>query len=529
MLCELASPIPQRSSNPLLRKRLQSVLVGYNSQMHLHDDNDETSTVPNLILVSHRGPVTFDGAPEHPESKRSGGGLVTALRDLVRHTEHATWVCWAASECDRQFAERGDVPVVIDGGGMCSVRFVAVAPEVHHPFYSVIANPMLWFIQHMLWAMGSAPDITANELQAWQHGYVETNRQFATAISDVAHDDSDAIVMIHDYHFYLVPAMLRANGVANFIYYFVHIPWPHPEAWRILPTRIREAIMQGILGADLVAFHTDRYARNFLATCAEFLGLDVDYRASTVRYEGRTVAVRFYPISIDRDSLAALANTPAVGDHTTALTMSRRDKLILRVDREDPSKNILRGFRAFERMLELHPELTGNVTFLALLQPTRRDVDEYRQYHDDIVHLVDAINARWRTNAWSPIDLRIADNLPLAVAAYLQFDVLMVNAVADGMNLVAKEALIVNECDGVLALSENTGAYEELGAIAVMLQPFDIEQQADGLWHALTMEPKERRMRHDAGVEIVETNNVAKWLSHQLQDIRNLRTQTASN
>jgi trehalose 6-phosphate synthase len=312
---------------------------------------------------------------------------------------------------------------------------------------------------------------------------------------------------------------VRDAGVDVFLHFFVHIPWPQPDSWRVLPPAMREQVVEGLLGADIVAFHTERYARNFLLTCQELLGLDVDCDAGIVRLDGREVQVRFYPISIDEPTLEAIAATPEVARHTADLERSRREHLVLRVDRTDPSKNIVRGFRAYGRLLELHPELHGRVTFLALLQPSRQDVPQYAAYLDEVHRAAATVNDTYGTDDWQPVDLRLGDNLPLAVAAYALFDVLMVNAVFDGMNLVAKEAIVTNARDGVLALSENTGAHEELGAVAVTLSPFDIDQQAEALYEALTMPADERRARRQAGVEIVRHNNVQKWLARQLADV----------
>ena len=499
-----------------------------------------TEDVIELILVSHRGPVRFD-----PDCHRGGGGLVTALRDLVRNATSTTWICAASTPTEIELASTAQsVAIAIDDSVVhqatstgssdslerndptianCHVRFVATAPSAHHKFYAVIANPMLWFIQHGLWDHTRSPMIGSHELDAWNHGYLTVNEAFADAIATELVDASpSAVIMVHDYHFYTLPASLRARAVQQLIHFFIHIPWPAADAWRTLRPTIRDAIVTGLLHCDLVAFHTDRYARNFLSTCADLLRLDVDWHARTVQFEGRQVAVRFYPISVDAQSLLHLADTKEVATHQAALEATRREFLILRVDRADPSKNILRGFHAYARLLELHPVLNERVTFLALLQPTREDVREYREYRQEIEQLVAEINQRFATLAWQPIDLRFVEDLGLAVAAYREFDVLMVNALADGMNLVAKEALIVNERDGVLALSELAGAHEELGAAAVTLYPFDIEQQAEALWDSLTMAPGERKARHVAGLDIVSTNNVAKWLRHQLDDLSDI-------
>jgi trehalose 6-phosphate synthase len=239
----------------------------------------------------------------------------------------------------------------------------------------------------------------------------------------------------------------------------------------------------------------------------------------TVDAGGRTVRARWYPISVDTSAFEEMASSPAVEEKRQAFETQRRDHLVLRVDRTDPSKNIVRGFRAFDILLEDHPELLGNVTFLALLQPSRQDVPEYADYVERIRRTVADVNLKHGSHDWRPIDLRLEEDLEQAVAAYTLFDLLVVNSVFDGMNLVAKEAILVNRRDGVLALSENTGAHEELGAFAVTLHPFDVQQQADAMHEALTMAPRERHERREACAAIVRHNDVARWLNRQLQDL----------
>jgi trehalose 6-phosphate synthase len=304
--------------------------------------------------------------------------------------------------------------------------------------------------------------------------------------------------------------------------FFLHIPWPGPDAWRVLPPAWREAVLNGLLGNDVVAFHTEGFARNFLLTCQELLGLPVDLEAMTVRVGDRQVAARHYPISIDVEAMRALAASPEVAEHAGQLREvygGEERQLILRVDRTDPSKNIVRGFEAFATLLEDHPELVGRVSFLALLQPSRQDVAEYADYLAEIGAIVARVNAAHAGEGHEPIDLRLVEDQALAVAAYTVCDVLMVNALADGMNLVAKEAVVVNTRASVLALSENTGAHQELGAFAVTLHPFDIQQQADALHEALTMDPALRRARRQAAATVVEENDITKWLTSQLLDL----------
>jgi trehalose 6-phosphate synthase len=334
--------------------------------------------------------------------------------------------------------------------------------------------------------------------------------------------------MVQDYHFYLVPEMLRERCPDVFLHHFVHIPWPQPDAWRVLPEPMRTAVLTGILGNDIVAFHTAHYARNFLLGCQELLNLPVDLEGLTVDLGDRTVRARWYPISIDPDALEERAASPEVGRIEEELARRRRDHLILRVDRADLSKNIVRGFKAYDVMLEEHPELLERVTFLALVQPSRTDVEEYSLYMDKIRRVVADVNLKHGTADWQPIDLRIQDDMDTALAAYKLFDLLVVNAIFDGMNLVAKEAVIVNRRHGVLALSENTGAHEEMGAFALTVHPFDIQQQADAFYTGLMMDAEERKDRHAACEATVRGNDIDRWLKEQLDDVRTLRRETVT-
>ncbi|MGI9022266.1 MAG: trehalose-6-phosphate synthase, partial [Acidimicrobiales bacterium] len=270
-------------------------------------------------------------------------------------------------------------------------------------------------------------------------------------------------------------------------------------------------------------FHSRRYARNFLLGCEELLGLPVDMSRLSVEVEGRTVYARHYPISVDPEELATTAASDAVAGHERRLADARLDHLILRVDRADPSKNILRGFRAFDILLADHPELAGRVTFLALVQPSRQDVEQYVDYLDRVRTIVAEVNERHGTTGWKPIELSLEGDFDEVVAAYKSFDVLVVNPVSDGMNLVAKEAALVNRSDGVLALSENAGAHEELGEFAVTLHPFDLQQQADAMFAALTMDADERGRRLAGAAAQVRENDVARWLGDQLRDVGELR------
>ena len=479
---------------------------------------------PPLILVSNRGPVGFvDDGAGGTTMVRSGGGLVTALSGLVNVTP-AVWISAAIESGDARVQHESGGEVRIPGLGVDTRgRFVEMDPDVYEQYYNVVANPMLWFIQHYLWDLSNVPDIRVEEFAAWEDGYLAANRLFADAVVGALADHPGAVVMLHDYHLYTAPGIVRERVPNAFLHFFVHIPWPQPDYWRVLPTVIRDQVIEGLLANDIVAFHTQRYARNFLLSCEDLLGLEVDYAKMSVTYRGRRVRVRHYPISIDADRFIELAASNAVATEEAQFLRRRRRNLVVRVDRTDLSKNILRGFTAFDLFLDRHPEFHEEITFFAMLQPSRQDVPEYVEYVNRITDIVSSINTKHGNTDWMPIDLRFESNLPLAVTAYKHFDVMMVNSIFDGMNLVAKEAPLVNERDGVLILSENVGAYEEIGAFAIGVNPFDIEAQAEALHTALTMPRAERRGRAEAIRQVVMENDIAKWLTTQLNDIEEAR------
>jgi trehalose 6-phosphate synthase len=482
-----------------------------------------------LIIVSNRGPLQFErDESEERTLRRGGGGLVTALSGLVSHRD-ALWIASAMTDEDVAVAEEhgGPVELSIDGVDY-RVLLVGSDFEAYDRFYNVIANPILWFIQHYLWDLSNAPDIRQEELDAWDFGYQEVNRDIAAAVVAQIEGQERPLVMLHDYHLYTAPGMIREQRPDVFLHHFVHIPWSQPDSWRILPSRIREAIFEGMLANDIIGFHTHAYCINFLRCCDELLdGADVDYINAEVRYEGRKTLARAYPLSIDAERLERAAESAEVAEAEREVLERRRKHLIIRVDRADLSKNVLRGFTAFDTFLTQHPEFREEVTFIAHLQPSRQDVPEYAEYLERIEALVAVVNHRHGTTDWMPIDLKIYENFPEAVARYKHFDLLMVNSLFDGMNLVAKEAPAVNTRDGVLMLSENTGSHEELWDYVLTVNPFDIQEQADAIYRALTM-PAEKRREWSRGLkEIIYSRNPGDWVDDQLRDIDALREQVA--
>jgi trehalose 6-phosphate synthase len=472
-----------------------------------------------LVLVSNRGPVTFgpDGS-----IRRGTGGLVTALIGLASHRD-VTWIASAMTDEDvAAIDDHQGKPFTVEapGGGQYRVKLVASDPDAYDRFYNITANPMLWFIQHYLWDLSNAPDIRRNETEAFEFGYNAVNEDLARAVIEEIEGLERPVVMVHDYHLYTLPGLLRSIRPDVFLTHFVHIPWSQSDSWRVLPSVMREEIYRGILSNDIIGFHTRSYRRNFLQCCEDLMGFDVDHEAGLVRCEGREVWVRAYPLPIDPAGVQAVAGRDRVHEFEDELLRRRRDYLILRVDRADLSKNVLRGFGAFDLFLQQHPEFRERVTFIAQLMPSRTDVPEYAEYLERIEAVVAVVNHRHGSPDWMPIQLKLRDDLEEAVAAYKHYDVLMVNAMFDGMNLVAKEGPMVNGRAGVSILSENTGAHEELGEYALSVNPFDIQELADSIHAALTMPVEERERRLQGLKSIVTARNPGDWIDEQLTDIR---------
>ena len=502
------------------------------------------STSPELpvVVASHRGPVQLDHEPDGSlRVVRGAGGLVTALLGVMPSFPDASWVCHASGPADASTAREagGALRIALDPEGarvvgedevdaqdvpVIRVRPVEVEPEVHHRFYAEVSNPLLWFTQHGLYGLGDAPVVGPDQWAAFED-YVAVNEQFADAVgAQVEQLGGRALVLLHDYQLYLAPRLVRERfGDDVLISHFTHIPWPGPSAWQALPRALRLRLFEGLLGCDVVAFHTRRSARDFLLTVAEELDADVDLDEGTVTLDdGRVVRSRAYPISIDPEALREVSASRRSQSHGYMLedTFSRQDlRLVVRIDRTDPSKNIVRGFTAFGEMLARHPEHVGRVVFLAILQPSRQDVPEYADYLGRLAAEAARVNARFRRPGYEPVDLRIQDDLPLAVAAMRKADVMLVNSVADGMNLVAKEFAVVNDNAGALVISEACGAVEELGEQSWVVSPTDVAGTADALHEALSAARSERARRLDGLRSVVEAGDVQAWMDAQLADL----------
>jgi trehalose 6-phosphate synthase len=474
-----------------------------------------------LIVVSNRGPVSYHRDGGARAARRGAGGLVTALSSLVQHHD-VTWIASALTDEDRAVAAeaRGAFEETARDGTPYRLRLVAHDPAAYDGFYNVVANPMLWFVQHYLWDLAREPSLERRLHEAWEQGYVPVNEAFADAVLAELDEHPDATVFFHDYHLYLAPRLVRDRLPDATLTHFIHIPWAQPDYWSVLPEHMRFAIHDGLLANDVVSFHTRRWRLSFLRSSEDFVGARPDYGSSqTVEYLGRRVLVTARPISVDPAEFDDIADSDAVLAAEREIEARRPEFLVVRVDRTDPSKNIVRGFRAFELYLERHPEMHGRVGMLALLNPSRQDIRHYAEYARAIEEAAERLNARFPAEDWRPVELQVSDNFPRAVAAYKQYDVLLVNAIYDGLNLVAKEAPLVNRRDGVLVLSENTGAHEELAEWVVTVNPFDVAGQADAIHEALTMAKEERRRRLEEIRAHVREHDLAEWSWFQMEDL----------
>ncbi|MDP8956794.1 MAG: trehalose-6-phosphate synthase [Actinomycetota bacterium] len=459
--------------------------------------------------------------------KRGVGGLVTAVGGALQEWG-GRWIASAMSPEDQERAKAGLIEVA-EQDTKYELRYLAFEDDVYDAYYNGVSNRILWFVHHYLWDIPRQPKFDAETYRLWS-AYRDVNHTFAKAL----HEEGSALperpaYLVQDYHLSLVPSFLRDLDSEAAISYFSHIPFAGPGYLRTLPPAIREEIIGGILGADIVGFHASTWAENFLLGCRHLRGAEVDLVSRTVRWRDRTVHVRSYPIAVDVEALEA----DAQGDEVERARAQIKEwvgnrKMILRVDRADLSKNILRGFLAYEDFLAANPKWRDNVVFVAQLTPSREDVPEYQAYMEDCLETADRINRELGKGDWEPIRTVVEDNFPLTVAGYQLYDVLLVNAVFDGLNLVAKEGPVLNETDGVLILSQNAGAFAEIGEHAIGIHPFDLQATAKALATALEMDEAERKRRAAELRRTVLANRPQDWVRRQLADLESATASSAS-
>jgi trehalose 6-phosphate synthase len=469
-----------------------------------------------LVVASNRGPISFrwDDPTGALVAERGTGGLVTALAGVLFESD-ATWLAAAMSDGDRKVAAGGHALEVQPAG---HAAFVDIDPDRYDGYYNGIANRVLWLLHHYLFDLSYLPAWDDETRRIWVD-YREVNRQFAEALD--AERRSHPVYLVQDYQLALVPGFLRERHPEARIAHFTHTPFSGPTYLRLLPPPIREELLRGMLGADVLGFQADRWAENFLLCVRDTLdGVRVDVRRRRVEIDGRRVLVRTYPIALDPGPLRRTANSPEVKTIRKELEEWRGDAwLLLRVDRLELSKNIVRGYTAYDAFLTANPEWRGRVRFLSLLPRSRTEIPEYQAYGERCLQAAAELNARHGGEGWTPLEVRTEEDYPRAVAAYGLYDALLVNPIFDGMNLVAMEGPLVNRRNGALILSQNAGAFGRLGRHAIPVNPFDVSETAEAIRTSLEM-PQDERVRRARGlVRAVLASNPARWLTSQLRDL----------
>ena len=482
----------------------------------------------SLIVASNRGPVEHHMTPDgRPEARRGSGGIVTALNGLAQ-TAQFTWIASAMGEGDRAVSSgaQGSAYHSPLPGHKIDLRYVVTPRRVYHKYYNVLCNPLLWFLQHYMWNPPYNPNVDASVHDAWQGGYVPVNQAFARLVVEQSLESSQPPVVIgHDYHLYLLPELVRREVPDAVIQHFVHIPWPAPRYWQMIPSYITRQICASLSSADIVGFQTPQDRQSFLDTVEEFVpDAQVDRQEYLIRRESKTTHVQVYPISINVAEVQRIANSPRALEYEERIRSIRSGATatIVRIDRAEPNKNVVRGFRAYELLLSRHPELQGKVNFLAFLVPSRTHIRQYQRYMEEIQQVVARINQSFGSPEWQPITTFMENNYTQAIAGMKLYDVLLVNTIMEGMNLVAKEGPVVNTQNGVLILSETSGAYHQLSGGALPVSPTDIEGTMEALHQAILMSPEERKRRAGALTEAVNREDVNHWICRQLEDIGNL-------
>ena len=467
-----------------------------------------------IVLVSNRGPVSFVETGDGFDTKRGAGGLAGALDPVARRLgARAVWVAATTSDADRKAVAAGAADGIAEQLGY-GLYLLDIEPDTYARYYDVVSNRMLWFANHCLWDELNVKTFGDEELAAWEDAYRPVNRRFAAAVAEVA--GHSGLVLFQDYHLSTAPAELRRMRPDQTIFHFTHSSFCGPEdGLERLPRPIPQIVIEGLMGADLVGFHVAKWVHNFL-DCCERIGADVDRGRGLVRHEGIDTWVREYPIPIDPTDLRERAAGEAASAWAERFRRAATGSSVVRADRSEPSKNVIRGFEAFGMVLDRRPDLAGRARFVACLYPSRQSMPEYRRYTSEIDTVVADVNARHP----GAIDLYMEDDFDRTLGAYRMYDVLLVNPIMDGMNLVAKEGSCLNENDGVLVLSPGAGAFEELGEHAVAIDDqLDVASTAAALERAIDMPAAERRDRAARLRELSTARKPEDWIDAQLDDL----------
>ena len=474
----------------------------------------------SVLVASNRGPVSFTVSDDGVLTmRRGGGGLVSGLSGVTKD-DGVLWVCAALSDGDRsavRLAPGGRVDQ--SGYDTGALRMLDIPPATFHRAYNAVANSTLWFVNHLLYDIPNAPIFGTMFQREWE-SYRDYNGAFALALAEEA--GHEARVMVQDYHLTLTPAMLRAERPDLRIAHFSHTPWAPPEYFSLLPDEVAREVLEGILASDHAGFLTGRWASAFMDCCEALLGAVVDRAGRTVTHEGRTTRIGVHALGVDGEALWARACEPDVESHMVALREQVGDRrLIVRIDRTELSKNIVRGLLAYREFLAAHPEWHGRVVHVAFAYPSRHDLPEYREYTAAVQRCAKEIEDEYATEDWEPLILNVNDDYPRSLAAYRMADVMLVNPIRDGMNLVAKEAPVLSR-KAALVLSREAGAAVELGEHALVVNPYDVSGTARALHQALVMPEEERRRRRDKLETAATALPPSKWFAAQLAALDDL-------
>jgi trehalose 6-phosphate synthase len=477
-----------------------------------------------LIVASNRGPVSYSQAEDGSLSaKRGGGGLVSGLTSglgAVVADGGALWLCAALSEGDRAAARSpaNNAERTASGPGEVPVRMLDIPAGVFDAAYNRVANSVLWFVHHLLFDMPNQPRFDAAFRADWA-AYVAYNEAFAAALAQEC--AAETRVLIQDYHLALAPRLLRDRYPAARIAHFEHTPWAPPEYYQLLPDDVAVAILDGMLGANHAGFLAERWADAFLDCCETVLGAAVTRTrpgAGRVTYRNHVTEVAVHPLGVDADELRARSREQDVRNSISGLReIAGERQLIVRVDRTELSKNIVRGLAAYRELLVRRPEWRGRVTHLAFAYPSRSGLAEYRAYTARVHELAAEINAEFATPDWEPLILDVRDDYPRSLAACALADVLLVNPIRDGMNLVAEEGPVLSERGCALVLSREAGAAALVGEAALLVNPYDVSATADALHAGLIMPAAERQRRSATIAGVAAARAPRRWLAEQIE------------
>ena len=529
----LRSPVAWKSASPELRpiaRDLHALVLDLESERRTRDES-QTTWGPDalrrilrqdlkgdeVLIVSNREPYIHTRRKDNViEIQRPASGLVTALEPIVRATS-GTWIAHGAGNADRDTVDKHDHVMVPPEHPAYRIRRVWLSKEEEQGYYFGFANEGLWPLCHI------AHTRPTFRTQDWEY-YRSVNQRFADIVADEARTE-DPIILVQDYHFALLPRMVRERLPRATIITFWHIPWPNPEAFGILPWR--EEVLEGLLGSSILGFHTQFHCNNFFDTVDRFLEARVDRETFTISYGGNPTEVRRYPISIEWPPAALQLQVPVPEGRKLVrerLGLAQDVKLGVGVDRLDYTKGILERFMAIERLLELEPRWVGQFAFIQVAAPSRSSIDEYQNLDAKVRAMAARINERFARPGYEPIVLRIEHHDAVQVyELYRAAELCYVSSLHDGMNLVAKEFVAARDDEqGVLILSQFTGAARELSE-SLIVNPYDIEQSAAAMHLALTMSPDEQRARMRSMRTLVQEFNVFRWAGRMLLDAARMR------